>query len=114
MKYGSHIYHVRNQADRYVHFSGPIFAQGGYFQMRRSGGAWTSYQVRRQNLGQGPAKFPKEEEKLGKFCHHKTQMLGKSPNFGVISEIDRAKFGVFVTYIFGGTPGIFVCEIHEK
>ena len=28
--------------------------------------------------------------------------VGKSPNFGVISEIQRAKFGVFVTYIFGG------------
>ena len=25
----------------------------------------------------------------------------KNPNFGVISEILRAKFGVFVTYIFG-------------
>ena len=37
-----------------------------------------------------------------KFCHHKTQKLGKSPNFGVISEIQRAKFGVFVTYTFGG------------
>ena len=40
--------------------------------------------------------------RLGKFCHHKTQKLGKSPNFGVISEIQRANFGVFVTYIFGG------------
>ena len=28
--------------------------------------------------------------------------VGKSPNFGVISELQRAKFGVFVTYIFGG------------
>ena len=28
--------------------------------------------------------------------------VGKSPNFGVISEIQRAKFGVFVIYIFGG------------
>ena len=27
---------------------------------------------------------------------------GKNPNFAVISEIQRAKFGVFVTYIFGG------------
>ena len=30
------------------------------------------------------------------------QKLGKSPNFGVISEIQTAKFGVFVIYIFGG------------
>ena len=28
--------------------------------------------------------------------------VGKSPNFGVISEIQRAKFGTFVIYIFGG------------
>ena len=28
--------------------------------------------------------------------------VGGSPNFGVISEIQRAKFGVFVIYIFGG------------
>ena len=45
---------------------------------------------------------PNKKKKLGKFCHHKTQNLGKNPNFGVISEIQRAKFGVFVTYIFGG------------
>ena len=30
------------------------------------------------------------------------QKLGKNPNFGVISEIQWAQFGVFVTYIFGG------------
>ena len=40
--------------------------------------------------------------KFGKSCHHKTQKLGKSPNFGIIPEIQRAKFGVFVIYIFGG------------
>ena len=31
-----------------------------------------------------------------------TQKLAKSPNFGVKFQIHRAKFGVFVTYIFGG------------
>ena len=30
------------------------------------------------------------------------QKLGKNPNFEVKYEIQRAKFGVFVTYIFGG------------
>ena len=39
------------------------------------------------------------KKKLGKFCNHNTQKLGKNPNFKVISEIQRAKFGVFVTYI---------------
>ena len=56
-------------------------------------------------MWQGSAKFTKYEEKFGKFCYHKTQKLGKNHNLGafrVISEIQRAKFGVFVTYIFGG------------
>ena len=30
------------------------------------------------------------------------QKLGKSPNFGVICEIERTKFGVFIIYLFGG------------
>ena len=39
-------------------------------------------------------------------------MLGKNPNFGVKSEILKAKFGVFVTYIFGGKIwGSFVTYI---
>ena len=54
------------------------------------------------NLEQGPAKFTKKTGKIGKFCYHKTQKLGENPNFEVISEIQRAKFGVFVTCIFGG------------
>ena len=45
---------------------------------------------------------PSSPNKGKNFCHHKTQKLGKSPNFGVISEIQRVKFGVFATYIFGG------------
>ena len=79
--------------------SRPFFpSPGGYFQIKRSGG------------GLGPhIKFGgkiwgkvRPSSKFGKFCYFKTQKLGESPNFGVISEIQRAKFGVFVTYIFGG------------
>ena len=56
-------------------------------------------------MGQGPAKFTKQEEKLGKFCYHKTQKLGKIPilesylkfrgqNLGYLSPIFlEAKFG---------------------
>ena len=40
--------------------------------------------------------------KRGKFCYHKMQKVGKNPNSGVISETQGAKFGIFVTYIFGG------------
>ena len=31
--------------------------------------------------------------------------VGKSPNLGVTSEIQRAKFGVFVTYILDAKYG---------
>ena len=40
--------------------------------------------------------------KFGGKTYHKTQKLGKNPNFGVKSQIQRAKFGVLVTYIFRG------------
>ena len=43
---------------------------------------------------------PNKRKNLGSFVT--TQKLGKNPNFGVISEIERAKFGVLVTYIYGG------------
>ena len=40
--------------------------------------------------------------KIWEVLSPKTQKLEKCLNFGVISEIQRAKFGVFVIYIFGG------------
>ena len=55
-----------------------------------------------------------------------TQKLGKSPNFGVIYEIQRAKFGVFIFYIleakfgaptriseakFGAKPPIIILKV---
>ena len=62
------------------------------------GGAWTSHQVWRQNLGQSPAKFTKQEEKHGKFCHHNPEKLGKSS----IILGSYLKFRGQNTYIFGG------------
>ena len=41
-------------------------------------------------------------EKIWEVLSPKDAKVGKSTNFGVISEIQRAKFGVFVIYIFGG------------
>ena len=38
-------------------------------------------------------------EKFGKFCYYKRQKLGA---LGVISDIQMARLGVFVTYTFGG------------
>ena len=76
---------------------------GGYFQIKRSGGG-----------GLGPhIKFGGEIwGKIRSSSSYKRKNLGSSgttrrksggsANFGVISEIQRAKVGVFVTYIFGG------------
>ena len=75
---------------------------GGVLPNKEVRGTCTSQQVWRQTLRQGQATFTKQEEKLGKFCHHKTQKLGKNPHSGVISEIHMVKFGVIVINIFGG------------
>ena len=84
-------------------YSVRIYSQGGYFQIRRSGGLgphirfggkiWgkvrPSSQNKRKNLGSSVTKRHKSWEKV-------------PTNFGVISEIQRAKVGVFVIYNFGG------------
>ena len=75
-------------------------APGGYFQIRSGGVDLTSSSEAK--FGARSGQVHQIRGKLRKFCHHKTEKLGKSPNFGVISKIQRAKFGVFVTYIFGG------------
>ena len=70
------------------------FRGGGLEPHIRSGGKiWgkvrPSSQNKRTNLGRSVTKRRKSWEKV-------------PTNFGVISEIQRAKFGVFVIYIFGG------------
>ena len=56
-------------------------------------------------MGQGSAKLSNKRKNLGSSVTTRRKnweritILGA---FGVISEIQRAKFGVFVTYIFGG------------
>ena len=58
------------------------------------------------------------KRKFGKFCHQKTQKLGKSPNFGVISEIQRAKFGdlsfIFLEEKFGAPTRISEAKFGAK
>ena len=76
------------------------YSPGGYFQIRRSGeGGLDLTSSLEAEFG---ARSGQVHQIRGKICHHKAQKLGKTPNFGVISEIQRAKFGVFVTYFFGG------------
>ena len=69
---------------------------GGYFHIGRSGGLDLTSSLETK-FG---ARLSQVQEKLGKFCCHKTQKLGKNPNFGVITEIQRAKSRILVTYIF--------------
>ena len=45
---------------------------------------------------------PNNRKNLGSSVTTRRKSWEKNPNFGVISEIQSAKFGVFVTYIFGG------------
>ena len=65
---------------------------GGNFHIWRSGRAWTSHQVWRQNLGQGPAKFTNKRKNLGSSVTIRHKRWGKIPLLGS-SEIQKAKFG---------------------
>ena len=76
------------------------YTPGGYFQVRRPGSLdLTSSLEAKFGARSGQVHQIRLRRKFGKFCYHKTQKLGKSPNFGVIFEIQRAKFGLFVIYI---------------
>ena len=61
--------------------------------------AWTSHQVWRQNLGR---QIHQIRARTWEVLFSQDAKVGKKFQFWVISEIQRAKFGVFVTYIFGG------------
>ena len=78
-----------------------ILCPGGYFQIRRLGMVGPHIIFGGKIWGMVCPSSP-NKGKFGKFCHGKMQKLGKSHNFSVRSEIHRAKFGAFVTYIFGG------------
>ena len=78
---------------------------GGYFHIRRSGGLDLPSSLEAK-FG---ARFSQVHQIKGKIWE--VLLLQNAKNweritvlgaFGVVSEIQRAKFGVFVTYIFGG------------
>ena len=77
---------------------------GGYFQIRRSGGGvdLTSNLELEAKFGARSGQVHQIRGKIWEFLSPQDAKVGKSPNFGVIPEIQRAKFGVFVIYIFGG------------
>ena len=76
----------------------------GYFHIRRSGGLdltsslEAKFGARSGQVHQIRGKAREVQEVL----LPQDAKVGKNPNFGFITEIQRAKFGVFDTYIFGG------------
>ena len=82
-------------------YSVRIYSQWGYFQIRRSGGLDLTSGLEAK-FGVRSGQVHKIRGKIWEVLSPKDTKVGKSTNFGVISEIQRAKFGVFVIYIFGG------------
>ena len=82
-------------------YSVRIYSWGGYFQMRRSGGLDLTSGLEAK-FGVRSGQVHKIRGKIWEVLSPKDAKVGKSTNFGVISEIQKAKFGVFVIYIFGG------------
>ena len=72
----------------------------GYFQIRSGGLDLTSSLEAKFGVRSG--QVHQLNGKTWEILPPQDAKVGKSPNFGVIFEIQRAKFGVFVTYIFGG------------
>ena len=83
------------------------FVPGGFFHIRRSGGGGLGpgIEFRGKIWGKVQSSSPNKRKNLWSSVTTRRKnweritILGA---FGVISEIQRAKFGVTVTYIFGG------------
>ena len=89
---------TRSGKDSYIRQQskwGECGGAGGGTSRLGSWGAWTHIKFGGKIWGKVRPSSPNKRK-------NKTQKLRKNPNFGVKSEIQRAKFGVFVTYIFGG------------
>ena len=71
----------------------------GYFQIRRSGGLDLTSSLE-PKFGARSGQDHQIRGKIWEVLSPQDAKLGKSPNFGIISEIQSAKFGVFVTHIF--------------
>ena len=78
---------------------GQSFAQGGgYFQIRRSGGGGLDLTSSSEaKFGARSGQVHQIRRKTWEVLSRQDAKVRESPNFGVISEIQRAKFGVFVT-----------------
>ena len=73
---------------------------GGYFQIRRSGGLGPHIKFGGNLRGKVRPCSPNKRKNLGSSVTTRCRSWEKSPHSGVISEIQRVKFGVIVIYIF--------------
>ena len=91
--------------DLSVYLGGMGSQGGGYFHIRRSGGLGPGIEFGGKIWGKVQSSSPNKRKNLGSSVTTRRKnweritILG---TFGVISEIQRAKFGVSVTFIFGG------------
>ena len=96
-----HSYHPERIAPKLDTYPVWIFSQGGYFQIRRSGGLDLIASLE-ANFEARSGHFHQTRRKAWEVLSPQDAKLGKSPHSGVISEIHRVKFGVIVINIFGG------------
>ena len=71
--------------------------QGEYFHIRMSGGLDLTSNLQAKFGARSSQVSPNKRKNLGRSV---TTRRKSNPNFGVKSETQSAKFGVFVTYIF--------------
>ena len=75
----------------------------GYFQIRGSGGGGLDLTSSLEpKFGARSGQVHKIRGKIWEVLSPNDAKVGKSLDFWVTSKIQRAKFGVFVIYIFGG------------
>ena len=91
-----HLYHPERIAPKLD--TCPI---GGYFQIRRSGGLDLTPSLE-ANFGARSSQVHQIRGKTLEVLSPQDAEVGKSPHSGVISEIQRVKFGAIIIYIFGG------------
>ena len=83
------------------------YSQGGYLHIRRSGGEG-GLDLTSSLEAKFGARYGQVHQIRGKTWEillPQDTKVGKNPNFGVKSQIQKAKFGLFVTYILEAKIG---------
>ena len=78
------------------------YSTRGYLHIRRPGGGLDLISSLDAKFGASSGQVHQIRGKTWEILLPQKTKVGKNPTFGVKSKIQMAKFGVFVTYIFGG------------